>query len=248
MSRPILIRSRILVATTVALGLACSAPSTPTTVPGEIPPEFRPQAADFEMVDVNVQGRVIDADRDRGVVNAVVTPSAYCTPRSCPDLRNPPAPSATAGANGVFNLVANIPKTWTVLHLRITRDGFEPVHDLVRPYEVTAAQLWVSPTLTLSAGESLTISKFLFDSTCGWEDILCRRVLVRASPDGPVDVEVTGGDGQNFGISSSAGEFKLPSRQVTVSSGEVWVYAGTPAPTAFRPVFEQSVTVIARRH
>ena len=143
--------------------------------------------------------------------------------------------------------MASIPKTWTVLHFRITRDGFEPVHDLLHPNEVTGAQLWVSPTLAISAGESLTISKFLFQQTCGWEEILCRRVLVRASPGGAIDLEVTGGDGQNFGISNTPGEFVFPPRQVTVSGGDVWVYAGTPTPTLFRPVFDQSVTVRARR-
>ncbi len=164
-------------------------------------------------------------------------------------MKNPPAPSVTADANGVFALVANIPKTWDELLLGVISDGYEPMRIYVAPDEVTAARLWVFSTLTVSPGESLTIRTVLGSMNCGYEGYPCRRVMVSALPDGLIDVEVLAVDGQDVGIFNSSSSFNFPSqREVTVSGGEVWIYAGAAQPTAVRGVFDQRVTVRARRH
>ena len=241
-----------LVIVIVALGLACASPSTPTPV---LPSATDPQVPVFEMVAVSVAGRVIDADSDKPVRNAIVTPVRFCArgilPSSgeCQDVKNPPAPGVTADENGAFALVANIPKTWTELLLGVISDGYEPMRIYVLPDEVTAARLWVFSTLTVSPGESLTIRRFLGAMNCGYEGYLCRRVMVSALPDGLIDVDVHAVDGQDVGILNGSGPLNFPSqRQVTVSGGEVWIYPGAVQSTAVRGVFDQRVTVSAGRH
>ena len=243
---------RRLVVIILGLGLACSSPSKPTPISTTTSsPPFTVDPAELAPVTVNVRGRVIDVDSDKPLPRAAVTPFSVCAPgvpSLCQDLI-PPASSSTADANGVFTLSVNIPKNWTVLHFRISRDGFEPGNDLVQRAEATDARLWVAPTLTIGPGESLTIPRFLHSWRCGWEEILCRRIMVSASPDKPADVEVVGVEGQSVGISNSRAPFGFPSdSQVTVSGGELWIYAGAPKESAARGVFDQRVTVRARRH
>ena len=73
--------------------------------------------------------------------------------------------------------------------------------------------------------------------------------MVGASPGELIDVEVIAVDGQDVGILNRSDPLNFPSqRQVTVSGGEVWIYAGAAQPTAVRGVFDQRVTVSARRH
>ena len=84
---------------------------------------------------------------------------------------------------------------------------------------------------------------------CGYEGYLCRRVMVSALPDGLIDVDVLAIDGQDVRILNNSGGFNFPSQYpVTVSGGEVWIYAGAAQPLAVRGVFDQRVTVSARRH
>ena len=111
----------------------------------------------------------------------------------------------------------------------------------VLPDEVTAARLWVFSTLTVSPGESLTIRRFLGAMNCGYEGYLCRRVMVSALPDGLIDVDVLAIDGQDVGILNRSDPLNFPSqRQVTVSGGKVWIYAGAAQPIlAVRGVFDQ---------
>ena len=73
--------------------------------------------------------------------------------------------------------------------------------------------------------------------------------MVSALPDGLIDVDVIAGDGQDVGILNRSDPLNFPSqRQVTVSGGNVWIYAGAAQRTAVRGVFDQRVTVSARRH
>ena len=241
-----------------ALGLACNSPSAPT--PDSMPnapvvPRSSPISPVFEMVDVRVEGRVVDADRGTAVPHAVVTPVGFCARGTteaggaCRDVVTP-APSVTADANGVFALMANIPQTWDELLLAVTREGYEPMDIYIAPSDVTAATLRVLPTLTIRPGESLTMRTFSGAVNCGNDGYLCRRVIINALPSELIDVEVMPDQDQEVGIVQTRVGFFFPSeRQITVSgSSEVWIYGGTLTTTPFYHVFEQRVTVRARRH
>jgi hypothetical protein len=250
--------SLLLAVVIVALGLACNSPSAPT--PDSMPnapgvPRPSPIEPVFEMVDVRVEGRVVDADRGTAIPHAVVTLVGFCargTTEAGGACRNvvPPAPSVTADANGVFALMANIPQTWDGLLLGVSRDGYEAMRNWVRPSDVTAATLRVFPTLMISPGESFTTHTFLGGTVCGDEGYYCRRVIIKASPGELIDVEVIPVEGQTVGILEGSVTLSFPSqRQLTVSgSREVWIYAGSATGTPFYHVFEQRVTVTARRH
>jgi hypothetical protein len=156
----------------------------------------------------------------------------------------------TADANGVFALMANIPQTWEELLLGVTREGFERIEIYVRPSDVTAAILRVFPTITISPGEKFTTRTFLGATNCGNEGYYCRRIVIKASPGELIDVEVIPVEGGTVGISERSDPWSFPSqRQITVSGRtEVWIYAGSTTMTPFWHVFEQPVTVTARRH
>jgi len=155
----------------------------------------------------------------------------------------------TADANGVFALVANIPQTWDGLQLSVTRDGYEPMAIYIAPSDVTAATLRVLPTLTISAGESLTMRTFSGWMNCGEDGYYCRRVRISASASELIDVEATPVQDQQVGIVQGRVGFFFPSqRHITVSGGsDAWIYAGSP--TSIAPfLYDQLVTLTARRH
>jgi hypothetical protein len=207
-----------------------------------------------EMINVRVEGRVIDADREKAVPGAVVTPVGFCAkgiPPAGGACRrvDPGAARVAADANGVFAVVANIPQTWDELLLGVTRDGYEPMDIYVAPSDVTAATLRVLPTLTINPGESLTTRTFHGAKNCGNDGHYCRRVMINAPPGDLIEVEVIPVEGQEVGILGGPATMVFPSqRQITVSGREVWIYAGTPTTTPFYHVFEQRMTVTARRH
>ena len=50
------------------------------------------------------------------------------------------------------------------------------------------------PTLTIRPGESIEVRVGGSKVWCGWDGYPCRRVLVEASPGGPVELEVVSHD------------------------------------------------------
>jgi hypothetical protein len=113
-------------------------------------------------------------------------------------------------------------------------------------------------TLTIRADESIDMRVFTGSYVCGFEGHLCRRVLVEASTAELLDLEVIPADSQQ-----EAGLFAGPEathpisvtslpRRVTMSGGEVWIYAGGPERTGDHSgalgVFDQKMRLIAHRH
>jgi len=240
----------------VALGCQArspTAPPSPNSLPTapDVPSSLSPVLG--EMIDVRVEGRVIDADSEKPVSGAVVTPGGFCAKGTtsaggaCRRV-DPGADRVTTDANGVFAVVANIPQTWDQLWLEVTRDGYEHMDIFVPPSDVRASTLRVLPVLTISPGGSLTTRTFHGSLNCGMDGWYCRRVIINAPPSDLIEVEVIPVEGQ-VGILEGPAAMVFPSqRQVTVSGREVWIYAGSPTPTPFYHVFEQRMTVTARRH
>ena len=152
----------------------------------------------------------------------------------------------------MFALTADIPQDWRELWLGVTAVGYEPARVYVSS-STTDAVLRVFRSLTIRPGASIEMRVFLGHSVCGYESHLCRRVLVQSSTGEPIDLEAIPADSQRhvglFAGPEANHPFSVTSypRRVTVSDGEVWIYAGAE-PTNVYGVFEQKLTLIAHPH
>ena len=216
----------------VSLVWACNSASRPTPYSPPPPPPA------VETIAVQVQGHVINDDRDEPIPGAVVTINQILSGGGY----RPPNESATATTDmkGEFLLTANLPADWREMRLGITQPGYEPTGIYIRPSEVTNAVLRVYPTLTIRPGESIATHVSLGSYVCGDESVRCRRVVVESLPGESIDLEVSPADRQEeIGLMADSVFFSFRfERQVTVSRGVVWIVVGPPA----------RVMLTARRH
>ena len=230
--------------------LVCACESTapaPPTAPSQPGPSPPPSVA------VRVEGRVIDGETEESIPRANLTTTHVCYPGRCGPVDQPT--SATADENGMFVLTANIPQNWQELLLGVTGAVYEPTRVYVTP--TSGTELRLLRTLTIRPGESIDMRVFLGSYVCGDESHLCRRVFIESSGES-VDLEVVPADAKR-----NVGLFVGPSvnhpisprsfqRRVTVSNGEVWIYAEgaerTAQDTGSLGVFDQKLTLIAHRH
>ena len=218
-------------------------PSAPTTPSGPVPPS--PTAA------VRVEGRVIDAETERPIPRATVRTRWVCdrSPKGCEAIEGT---TATGDETGMFVLTVEIAEDWREMMLSVTADGYEATQIYINPAVAMDTQLRLLRTLRIRPGESIDMQVFLGHYVCGGESHLCRRVFVESAGK-PIDLEVISADSQRevglFGPSHSHPLFvtSLP-RRMTVSNGEVWIYAGGPERTGQRSgvsaVFDQKVTLV----
>ena len=223
------------------------------------PPPPQPPSSPANTVAVQIEGRVIDAEREEPVPGAVVR-LVRIVPGNAGRSENGPALSATAGENGAFDFSADFPADWREIFLAVDRQGYEPTGTYVRatsPTSIVGAELRVLRTLTIRPGESIDMRVFVGSYVCGDESHLCRRVFIESSGE-PIDLEVVPADAQrNVGlfVGPSVNHPYSPTsfqRRVTVSNGEVWMYAAgaerTGVYSGVLAVFEQAMTLTAHRH
>lgn len=211
--------------------LAASGCQGNRTIAGPTPPPVADNvSAATAIVNVRVEGRVIDGDRDEPVPGAVVIPTQVCAPGACVGL-NEPAARAVADDQGGFVLTVNLPPAWRELLLSVTRDGYEPTQMYVAPAAATTALLRLLPTLTIRSGDSIDTRVLIGTHACGFESWPCRRVVVEPPSGESMDLEVIPADGQEVTLvvgPEASHPFTVSIRhQVTMSAGEVWIY-GAP--------------------
>ena len=182
----------------VVITLGCGI-TEPTPTPSPITVEFG--------------GRVVNAEAGGPVANVRVSVSSW----SSPDNGNAYIlkETATSGGDGSFTLPVTLPRNWTAAFLKFTGPaGYDDTSGGFRPTAPCSIQLGYSPcwaaadrpairmypALVIRPGESIEVR---VDDTaivlCGHplgdvEPVTCRRVLVSASPGGPVELEVLSHD------------------------------------------------------
>jgi hypothetical protein len=199
------------------------------------------------IVAVRVEGRVIDAETEESIPHATVGNAGVCYPGPC----GPGPTSTTADENGMFVLTVNVPQAWRELLLSVGAAGYEPTRVYVTP--TSTRELRLLRTLTIRPGESIDMRVFSGSYVCGDESHLCRRVFIESSG-GSIDVEVVPADAErDVGLFVNHPLIVTSyQRRVTVSGGEVWIYAAgaerTGVHSGVLAMFEQRVTVTAHRH
>jgi hypothetical protein len=231
-----------LAAALVVGGFGCS-PTAPPTTPS-------PSPAGPTLVAAELVGRVIDAELEKPIPGAQIT----TVPRVCYPGR-PCGPSVqlastVADENGMFRLTANVPEDWGDLRLGVVASGYEPTGVYVS--RTSNRELRLLRTLTIRPGESIDMRVFSGSYVCGYESHLCRRVFIESSG-GSIDLEVVPADTERDVGLFLDHPFSVTSfeRRVTVSGGEVWIYAGRAELTDGRSgvlgIFEQRIRLIAHR-
>jgi hypothetical protein len=214
-------------------------PSAPTPPSGPVPPS--PTAT------VRVEGRVIDAETERPIPGATVRTLTVCPPERCGGIEGT---TATANETGMFVLTVEIAEDWRNMLLSVTAGGYEATQIYINPAVAMDTQLRLLRTLTIRPGESIDMQVFLGHYVCGDESHLCRRVFVEPAGK-PIDLEVISADSQREVGLFVGHPLRVTSypRRMTVSNGEVWIYAGGAERTGQRSgvlgVFHQKVPLVA---
>jgi hypothetical protein len=105
--------------------------------------------------------------------------------------------TATSGGDGTFTLPLNLPTGWRSVYFKLTAPpGYDDTYQGFKP--ATAAdrpEIRMYPTLVIRPGESIEVRvDGRVNVLCGWDACACRRVLVAASSDDPVELEVVSND------------------------------------------------------
>jgi hypothetical protein len=247
---------KLVVLVGILVACACDSPmpvaptSSPLPASTSTPPPV-PTSSPLPVNTVTIQltGQVFDGDRQTPVQGALISLSSV----DAPGRIRKPLPVEEAGTitdrDGRFTFDTNLEEGWRAVAVSISRDGYDPLDTAYFPPRETNATLVVFPTLSLRSGESFEMRTFLGALNCGDDGYYCRRVRINALASEAVDVEVTSVQNENVGISRTPVFFGAPSeRQITVAgNSEVWILALSVKPTGVYHVFQQRVTVIARR-
>ena len=234
------------------IGAACEGDRLPPTAPS--PPPGSPGVP--STVAVRVEGRVIDAETREPVTDAAVTLVQFASGNRYRGVSEP-GWRATTDATGAFGFTADLPLDWRELLLQVDRDGYERTQIYADANSVNGSELRLLRTLAIRPGQSVDLHVFLGSYVCGFEGHLCRRVLIESAGES-MDLEVIPADSQRkvglFVGPEGTHPFSVTSYQqrVTVSGGEVWIYAGgaerTGEHSGVLGVFEQPMTLRASRH
>ena len=161
------------------------------TAPDPRPSDPNPTVV--ETVTVKFGGRVVNADAGGPVGNVRVSLGVLSVPGRLLAWVFP-KDTATSGGDGTFTLPLNLPSDWKFASLNLT--GPPGYDDTSQRFEPTTAAdrpaIRIYPTLVISPGESIDVRVDSYIAVCGWggEGGPCRRVLVAASPGGPVELEL----------------------------------------------------------
>ena len=196
-----------------------------TAGPSAAPPVVNAPAT----VDVRVEGRVMDDDRNAPIPDASVRAVAVAADGAQTSVDQPLARAGTDG-NGVFFLTASVSPRWTLLLLEVSSNGYEPTRLYLTPATAAAAVLRLYQRLTIRGGESIQMNVRLDSYGCGFESHRCRRVFVHAGE--AVDLELIHADGagkaglvvgpeSHHPFSVSVTDYQP---RATVSGGEVWIF------------------------
>jgi hypothetical protein len=202
------------------------------------------------LVTVELGGRLVNADDGSLLANVKVSVGAWAAPGTF----NGPFPTqktTTSGAAGTFTLSVSVPSAWTFIGLSFT--GLAGYDDADQRFEPSATPCrftpcWAAadrptmgmyPTLTIRPGESIDVRVYPGVTMCAFAAAFdCRRVVVEASPAGPVELEivtlVSNNPSNPMGLVESIwDEDPLPRR--TIIGTEAYVYnVGTARVTARR--------------
>jgi hypothetical protein len=215
----------LLVAIVVCGGCERESRIAPLNTPSPTSPS--PSAPAPPLAAAQIEGRVIDADFERPIVGAHITtvevcyqggPARVCGPGDQPY-------SSVADEQGMFRLTANLPQDWDHLELKVVHPGFEPARWHLQPGSAMNAVLRAYRAITIRPGESVQL-RVLFQQSCGDEGIPCRRIIVEASADELVNLEVfpVQKTQDEFGVMVEF-PFNLPPLQtrLTVRGGPAWI-------------------------
>lgn len=197
-------------------------PATPDGVPA--PTSGPAPGGGAATLSVTIRGQVIDGERGTPVANAGVRIDSVHANGDQWAL-NPARATVASDAAGAFTLVSQLPSGWHDLLLAVTAEGHEPTHVYVESVSETAV-LRMYRVLAVRPGEAVETDVRLSNYVCGWESVLCRRVVVDAGG-ATVDLELVPLDGQmDVGVftgdpGTAPYDFK---RRLTVQSGEVWIF------------------------
>lgn len=177
----------------------------PTAPPAPPPP---PSSAPNTTVTVEFGGRLVDADAGGAVANVRVSVSAWSS-RGRITAGAFGKEAATTGGDGTFSLPLTLPSDWTLVYLKFTGpDGYDDREGRFEPNATPCAiaPCWAAtdrptirmyPTLVIRPGESIQVRVDADLNWCGHflgYQVSCRRVLVAASPGGPVELEIVRDD------------------------------------------------------
>ena len=188
-----------------------------------------------------IEGRVIDADHERPIPGALVTTVSVCYPGRCGNVDQPS--STVADGNGMFRLAANLPQDWKEVLLRVSNPGYEPTEMYLQSESAMNAVLRTYRAITIRAGESVQL-RVLFQESCAFESIPCRRIVVQASADESINLEVVPVQtGDAFGVMVEPFPFSIPPLQtrLTVRGGAAWIVRSVASSGT------GMVTLVARR-
>jgi hypothetical protein len=194
------------------------------------------------LVAAQIEGRVIDADLEEPIPGARVTTVQVCYPGRCGPADQPY--STVANENGMFRLTANLPQDWGELRLKVTNPGYEPTEMYLRPESAMNAVLRAYRAITIRSGESVHL-RVLFQESCAFESIPCRRIIVEASAGELIDLEVSPVETRDlFGVMVEPFPISLPplQTQLTVRGGATWIVRSAASSGT------GMATVVARRH
>ena len=179
-----------LLAVCACVGVSVGCDGGKVTAPAPPPPP--------STVTVEFGGRVVNADVGGPVANVGVSPFALSSAAGSISMWSSPPITATSGGDGAFTFALNLPSVWRWVSLNLTappgyddRDQrFEPKTPAERP------EIPMYPTLVIRPGESIEVRVDGAIAQCGWggEAGPCRRVLVAAPSDDPVEIEVVSDD------------------------------------------------------
>ena len=199
-----------------------------------------PTAPSRPLAAAQIEGRVIDADLEKPMPGAHITTVQVCYPGRCGQPDQPY--STVADEHGMFRLTANLPHDWENLRLKVVNPGFEPTEMYLKPESAMNAVLRAYRAITIRPGESVQL-RVLFQETCAFESIPCRRIIVEAAVDELVNLEVLPVQAQDsFGVMVEF-PINLPPLQtrLAVRGGAVWIVRSAASSGT------GMVTVVARR-
>ena len=189
-----------------------------------------------------IEGRVIDADLKEPIPGARVTTVQVCYPGRCGPVDQPY--STVANEKGMFRLTANLPQDWVEVMLKVTNHGYEPTEMYLHHESATNAVLRAYRAITIHSGESVQL-RVLFQESCAFESIPCRRIFVEASAGELIDLEVSPVETRDlFGVMVEPFPISLPplQTQLTVRRGAAWIVRSVASSGT------GVATVVARRH
>jgi hypothetical protein len=225
----------------IAASVGCngSPPTAPAPLPTAPPPPPPVAGTDpNSIVTVELGGRVVNAEAGGPVGNVRVSVGAMSY-RVKPETWVFPTDTATSGADGTFTLRVSLPSSWKFVSLALTGPaGYDDVHQRFEPTTaVDRPAIRMYPTLVIRPGESIVVRVDRDILLCGFGGaISCRRVLVEASPGGPVELEIVPHDtSEPMGLGDEWDESPVLRRLMVPPGGVPYVLgAGTARLTARR--------------